>query len=213
MAASYRSSHSAGPIVSFINGGFKKQMVAVSQDLYVTVGKEAARHAMSSVRKASWEFFDPMKDPLMRDWIKYETGTRITSMTKAGAKRAQRIIKGGVEEGLSVDDIADELEDMFSWSGARSRLVARTEVVSATNAGAHFSIRANVGQDNLEKIWMSIPDDRTRETHEEADGLRQAMDDPFVVGDYELMFPGDSSMGAGPEELCNCRCTAVYEMT
>lgn len=33
-----------------------------------------------------------------------------------------------------------------------------------------------------------------------------------VVGDSRMMRPGDSSLGAGPEEIINCRCSVLYNL-
>ena len=56
-------------------------------------------------------------------------------------------------------------------------------------------------------------DDKTREDHVDVNGAVVPIDEPFIVGGYEMMYPGDESLGAGPEEIINCRCSVEYLMT
>lgn len=66
---------------------------------------------------------------------------------------------------------------------------------------------------DLVKIWNAVDDRHTRETHAEADGQVVALSDPFEVGDSELMFPCDDSLGADIGELINCRCVVTYDVS
>ena len=58
--------------------------------------------------------------------------------------------------------------------------------------------------------WLSERDDRVRPTHITADGQRVPVDEPFLVGGYRMMYPTDNSLGAGPEEIVNCRCVEIF---
>ena len=51
-----------------------------------------------------------------------------------------------------------------------------------------------------------------RETHAAAEKQTVGIDEPFIVGGAELMFPGDPA--GPPEEVINCHCVqiAVLEM-
>lgn len=60
------------------------------------------------------------------------------------------------------------------------------------------------------KKWHCIKDGRERETHREVDGLEIPIHDAFIVGDSEMMFPKDKSMGASDREIVNCRCWLTY---
>lgn len=60
------------------------------------------------------------------------------------------------------------------------------------------------------KTWVTMGDDKVRETHVEADGQEQPVDQPFIVDGELLMNPGDPSLGASPGNIINCRCTAQY---
>lgn len=60
------------------------------------------------------------------------------------------------------------------------------------------------------KQWHTILDGREREWHEEADSQIVPIDEPFEVGGALLMYPLDTSLGAGADNIANCRCTATY---
>lgn len=61
------------------------------------------------------------------------------------------------------------------------------------------------------KTWHTERDKRVRPTHKEAEGQTVAIWEPFIVGGWELMFPGDATLGAPDEELSNCRCHMTAE--
>jgi hypothetical protein len=93
--------------------------------------------------------------------------------------------------------------------------VSLTEVACATN----FGVRAGLVHDvtgnmnfmgELEKEWHCVPDGKARDTHSFMDGVRIQFDDPYDVDGDQMMFPGDSSMGASPSNFMNCRCYEIY---
>ena len=88
-------------------------------------------------------------------------------------------------------------------------MIARTETHGAANYGSDEAAK-QTGLP-LSREWISAQDERTRETHREANGTTTSMDGTFKVGDAELAFPGDPDGGADyPEEVINCRCTVAY---
>lgn len=102
--------------------------------------------------------------------------------------------------GESIDSLRDRLVDVAGLTEPRARTVARTEVVSASNAGslALVEIAGFTGT----KTWLATPDTRTRPTHVAADGQAVGLDSPFEVGGDALSFPGDPT--GQPEEIINC---------
>jgi len=57
------------------------------------------------------------------------------------------------------------------------------------------------------KMWVTRRDDRVRDAHREADYQTVPVGQPFIVGGFAMMFPGDS---AAPIYLtANCRCVIV----
>ena len=60
------------------------------------------------------------------------------------------------------------------------------------------------------KTWVSMHDNRVRDTHIQADGQTVPVDEPFTLGGGLLMYPTDQSLGVSFSEVVNCRCWAMY---
>lgn len=100
-----------------------------------------------------------------------------------------------------------EAEQGWQW---KARRIARTELLGAYNGGSHAGAvaRAQVFDQVMVKRWLATRDTRVRDTHRLADGQLQPIGEPFLVGLGRLAHPGDPT--APPEEIINCRCTALY---
>lgn len=82
-----------------------------------------------------------------------------------------------------------------------------TDIRTEVNAMCNLAVLcAFINSGANAKTWISHKDELTRATHRSADGQTVPIDEPFVVGGYSLMFPGDTSLGAPPQEIVNCRC-------
>lgn len=180
-----------------------------------------ADFAMSTYKQHA-KAFDPDKESewygRMRDYFTTRAGKRIASINDASRKQALKIIRSVLEEGLNEgwgsDKTASEIRksirqvapEINQWRALR---IARTEVVGASNRGSLEGMRSlNMP---FEKIWIAVPDARTRDTHREVEQQNpKNQDETFRVGEYEMDGPGD--MSAGPEEIINCRCTIAYNL-
>lgn len=60
------------------------------------------------------------------------------------------------------------------------------------------------------KTWMTMRDDKVRHTHMEVNGARVGIFDAFIVGNSQMMYPKDSSLGAEMQEIAGCRCVVKY---
>lgn len=108
-------------------------------------------------------------------------------------------------EGRGIEPMAREIQGHFTEiSRYRARTIARTEVVSGSNAANLYSYQASSVVEA--KTWLATRDTRTRDTHMDSDGQEVSVNEPFIVGGFRLMAPGDTSLGAGLEEIVNCRC-------
>jgi len=96
----------------------------------------------------------------------------------------------------------------------RGETVARTETIEAINAGKQESVRqqsAKLGMTAF-KVWIASKDSRTRDDHDDMDGERVPIDEPYILPDgSQVMYPSDSELGAAAGQIINCRCTERYE--
>lgn len=142
-------------------------------------------------------------------------------------KRFDATVRKALEEGKALDkDFAAKLADRYEdrLLAYRGRMVARTETLSAVHAGrkegfSQFAAKNNVSPEFIKRRWRSAGDDgHTRDTHLVLGsvpqyGVRYGLDTPFLSpSGARLMHPLDSSLGAGPEEIINCRCWEDVEI-
>lgn len=140
-------------------------------------------------------------------FIKRQAVQKAKGINTTTKNMVARVIQNGQKNGLSINEIATNIENRGLVDVARAATIARTETHMAAGYAMH-SIAAEVGF-ALNKTWVAVEDDRTRNTHIEADGQTVGQDEYFEVGDDSLLYPGDPD--GSPEEIINCRCSAIYE--
>ena len=97
----------------------------------------------------------------------------------------------------------------------RAETIARTEALRSVNMAQRHTFeevveQGHVAADELQREWVATLDNRTRPDHLAANGQKVGLLEPFVVGGYEMMQPGDPNAPA--EQTINCRCTTVLHM-
>lgn len=92
-------------------------------------------------------------------------------------------------------------------SSDRAKFVAENEANTSYNYDENSEAIRN---GNKFKTWVSMKDRRVRKTHARVDSEKIPIDEPFVVGSSEMMFPKDETLGASASEIVNCRCTVKY---
>lgn len=136
-------------------------------------------------------------------------------------KRYDRTILKVIEGSEKLSDAQiDRMIARYSDRLLRSRAetIARTEVITALNNGkmAAYEQAAednDISSDDAVKVWISERDPNVRHDHREADGKRViGIKTPFQVGESQLLYPHDTSLGAGPDQIINCRCTFVVRL-
>src|SRR5258708_4340316 len=138
-------------------------------------------------------------------------GTKVQQIDAYTLALLQSELADGVEAGESIAQLSQRVDDLYLSEiiPNRSQVIAATEVVAASNYGSQEAAKASDLW--LEKVWLGRNDGHTRPDHREADGQTVGMDEPFEVGGDQLMYPGDISLGAGADQIVNCRCTTYYQ--
>lgn len=151
--------------------------------------------------EVSFDLLDPEVIALIEERVNQVVGVNQTTY-----ELIQAALAGGVEEGETIAQIAGRVQAVFDSSKVRAERIARTEVIGAANGGSILGAKAVPLE--LEKVWLSTSDNRTRPDHAEANGQAVALTEKFDVAGYSMDYPGDPIAPA--EQVVNCRCTVIY---
>lgn len=124
-------------------------------------------------------------------------------------KKVNNIVKQGIIQGESVQEITDRLcRDLSTMNENKMRTFARTAMTGAQNAGRQRQMEdaARMGL-KVHKQWFATLDGRTRDAHRGLDGQEVPYNEPFESDLGEIDYPGDTE--ADPANVYNCRCTMV----
>lgn len=99
-------------------------------------------------------------------------------------------------------------DDDYFTSADRAVNMAATES-NAINIYGEFDDAKVLGKGR--KKWNVVMDGSEREWHGEVNGVTVPIDEPFEVGGALMMYPLDTSLGAGADNIANCRCWLTYE--
>jgi len=143
----------------------------------------------------------------IREFAKNHAAERVTNIQSTTKKMLKRIIENALEDGLGYVGARKNIKDLAEIETEyRAAMIASTEIHSYTGESIDETMR--VDGDMQEKEWLGAADERERPTHVDANGQRVEMDEPFLVGDDELQYPGDPAGSA--KEIIRCRCAALY---
>ena len=126
-------------------------------------------------------------------------------------KKINSQVLQGVIQGESIPKISKRIMNVQEMNKDAAIRSARTIVTGAENKGRMDSYRrAEKDGIILEKEWIATSDARTRDWHNELDGVAKPVDEPFENAIGKIMFPGDPS--ADGANVYNCRCTLVTKI-
>jgi uncharacterized protein with gpF-like domain len=185
------------------------------KDVYGKVGSYFAVQSQSELKRLGgvFEIKSDMTvfDRLIRDWIVVYGADRIKDITETTIKRLKIELQRAFDNGYGIEVVARNI--VKSGSGIadlkRARVIARTEIISASNKGSLDGAK-DTGIP-LKKEWVATMDNRTRDAHLSADGQRVLINELFQVDGDALEYPGDFTNGASAGNVINCRCTQIYE--
>jgi phage portal protein BeeE len=122
--------------------------------------------------------------------------------------RLNTSLQEGLDGGETMDELSDRVRGVFNeMSEGEARRVAMTETNMAYNHARHEAM----GDAGIPyKAWLSSHGPTVREAHAQAE--QTYIDNPIPVGDpftvmgEQLMYPGDTSLGASAANIINCQC-------
>ena len=179
-------------------------------DTFADLARDQIRSIISTTGQDGFDetgiggtFDDSDKNVL--DWIDNKRVTFATDVNETTRNQLKDALISAVDDGKTIQETADAVANVFAKvdteRAGRALTIARTETISANNAGQMFGYM-QAGADKKE--WVSSGDGDVRESHDTIDGEVVGIEDEFSNG---LQFPGDPSGEA--QEVINCRCTTA----
>ena len=129
------------------------------------------------------------------------------SISNTMAEEMRNYLRGAYEDGLSIDEIAEEFGSEFvekRLHGTHEEQIARDVVQGTSNQGNHTAFEE---ADVFAEQWNAALDGREREAHEAADGQIVGIGNTFLVGGEQLRYPHDPEGSVG--NTTNCRCNVL----
>lgn len=201
-----------------------KPLEELCVELYVDVGDKYARSVFNALKATDFQLHYKAATP---PWIQrmqqaawLDNSSRIVNIGKDVQRAVNDIIVQGLEQGWTIDEIRDRitgvsgLPPLNGTLQQRAERIARTQTVSAANAGTMFG--AEETGLPFKKEWLSARDGRTRRfankdefDHFNMDGVTVEKDELFKVPSSkgmpdEVRYPGD--MYGAAANVINCRC-------
>lgn len=119
----------------------------------------------------------------------------------------QREISQAFIQGKSINQISNDLINLFDKVKYKADRVARTETHRTANLGAYAAGQEARSQGvDIKKMWIATLDTKTRPQHAHLDGVKLNLDEYYKIGADRALMPG----GFNQASLnINCRCTHV----
>lgn len=213
-------------INSYFKGPARKQWETTLRTVWSETGKAIITfmHGFLTGKSFAPTTKDPIVDTLLTAWdlsVKSRIlagGEQITGITDTTKDNIMKVIADGVQEGKGHYAIGQDVEDQLDESWARrGEMISRTEANSAMNAATLEASQAAAPQ--LNKVWVTTGappcngqgkgQQCCRQWHYDVDNKSVPQDEPFIVMDEEMMYPGDPA-GSGANVI-NCACCLSYE--
>ncbi len=177
--------------------------------VYLSVAKDFADQTMRALKEGARPgeikagVVDIWTDRVL-DWLSKHAAQKVTWIVGSIRQAIRNELAAGVAAGESMKQIAQRIAGLYvpRIEQKRALVISRTEVIIASNLGSQ--IAAKQTDLDLEKHWLATRDNRTRSSHHKTDGQVRPMDQPYDVGGFHMMFPGDASLGAPAKEIIQC---------
>lgn len=158
--------------------------------------------AKEALKDAGLEIDFNMHDPAVTTWIQNKAFKFADVINQHTEEALRAELTEAIQLGETIDEVSDRIARVFDIArGSRTKMIARTEVISAANEGAYAAYDQSGVVSEVE--WVSSRDSLVREEHQ-IDGEVAPLNAKFSNG---LKYPGDPEGEAS--NVINCRCTTA----
>lgn len=143
-------------------------------------------------------------DPAIQEALESAAGEMVVGINDATRELLNEFLAEANASGLTTNEMAQGIEELFAWGPARAQRIARTETGRAYNASSYSAAKQQSEYIESQE-WLTAGDEKVRDTHAAIDGEIVGLDEPFGNG---CRYPGDPAAAAS--ETINCRCTVEF---
>ena len=147
----------------------------------------------------------------INDWAKIEADNIVDKTFEKIAEVEQETENSESDTGESTyhfEEFDVDVPKTEYWTSDIRGLLLGIEC--ANSVANYYELYDALEKGYTHKVWLTEADNRVRATHQRVDHVDIPITDLFEVGDSLLLFPGDVSNGASPQEIDNCRCTLSF---
>lgn len=153
----------------------------------------------------------PFWSKLMQGFLSTYIVQRVSEVMGTTVRRVTDFIERGRNDGLTNKELARMLRADARARELRANTIARTEATNAMSKAQILALESSKLQ--WEKAWVAIRDDRTRDAHWVTDArLFIPIKDNFIIGGFQMAYPGDSTQGSPVGNTINCRCRLAFRL-
>jgi uncharacterized protein with gpF-like domain len=213
LAAKKNGENDSDALLSVTSNDLHNVLKPLYMDAAITYGAKQLSYLRSNVKARMPIGFNRLMISLVNNYFLTELLNSVEDITAYTRERIRDILIAEYELGNGIDEITERIKEL-GFTYQRSRLIARTETVTAANVGAMLSIKTTNLKVN--KVWISAHDNRTRRQprdkfdHLHMDGIIVPYNNFFNVSGQNMQQPGDRTGGATSGNICNCRCTIGF---
>lgn len=182
-----------------------------TKSITMSAAKEGSMFAQFETSRIAGKSFTLVSDSAIEQALTgklYRKKINIAKDLAWNERHIRSAIAQSLLQGESVADAAKRISQVAQMNRSAALRDARTMINSAEQSGkrTEYEMLEAEGVD-IEKGWMAVLDEITRDTHAEMDMEFVPVDEKFSNG---LMEPCDPD--GDPSEVYNCRCTLISKI-
>lgn len=175
----------------------KTFLTATTKDLTADISKRIDKDVVfNSLNKDAVDFID--------SW-----SHQLAHLIKVGSHSTlKNILRNGIENGKSIEQVAKDLKDEYGFSRKRARRIALTEVLTAHSVATQNSFEQSPSVKGKKWVHSGSKKNMPRDNHVAISGQVIGVYQLFDLGSESAMYPRDTDLSAKERVNCHCYMTA-----